>query len=39
MADRLRSAPDEPVMVFNGDILSGVDLAALVDAHRGAAPT
>jgi mannose-1-phosphate guanylyltransferase len=34
VADRLRSAPDEPVMIFNGDILSGVDLASLVDAHR-----
>jgi mannose-1-phosphate guanylyltransferase len=34
VADRLRSAPDEPVLIFNGDILSGVDLVALVDAHR-----
>ncbi|WP_211468827.1 nucleotidyltransferase family protein [Actinocrinis puniceicyclus] len=38
VADRLRSAADEPVLIFNGDILSGVDLVALVDAHltRGA---
>ena len=34
VADRLVSAPDEPVLIFNGDILSGVDLVALVDAHR-----
>jgi mannose-1-phosphate guanylyltransferase len=34
VADRLRSAPHEPVLIFNGDILSGVDLVALVDAHR-----
>ncbi len=34
VADRLRSGPDEPVLVFNGDILSGVDLTALVAAHR-----
>lgn len=36
VADRLRSAPDEPVMIFNGDILSGVDLRMLLDAHRSA---
>ena len=34
VADRLLSGPDEPVLVFNGDILSGVDLRALVAAHR-----
>ena len=34
VADRLVSAPDEPVLIFNGDILSGVDLEALVAAHR-----
>ncbi|HEY3483480.1 MAG TPA: nucleotidyltransferase family protein, partial [Streptomyces sp.] len=34
VADRLTSAPDEPVLVFNGDILSGVDIGALVAAHR-----
>jgi mannose-1-phosphate guanylyltransferase len=34
VADRLSSAPDEPVLIFNGDILSGVDLVGLVEAHR-----
>lgn len=34
VADRLVSGPDEPVFVFNGDILSGVDLDALLAAHR-----
>lgn len=34
VADRLRSGPDEPVMIFNGDILSGVDLGMLLAAHR-----
>ncbi|MFL6111176.1 MAG: sugar phosphate nucleotidyltransferase [Catenulispora sp.] len=34
VADKLTSAPDEPVLVFNGDILSGVDIRALVEAHR-----
>ncbi|MFZ9987259.1 MAG: sugar phosphate nucleotidyltransferase [Candidatus Nanopelagicales bacterium] len=32
-AAHLRSGPDDPVMVLNGDVLSGVDYAALVDAH------
>ncbi|WP_369248593.1 sugar phosphate nucleotidyltransferase [Streptomyces sp. R41] len=32
-AERLRSAPGEPVLVFNGDILSGLDVAALRDSH------
>ena len=38
VADRLTSGPDEPVLIFNGDILSGVDLRSLVEAHskRGA---
>ena len=31
---KLESAPDEPVLVLNGDILSGHDLAAQVRAHR-----
>ena len=31
VADRLRA---DDVMVFNGDILSGVDLASVVDTHR-----
>lgn len=34
VAGHLRSAPDEPVLVFNGDVLSGVDLVGLVGAHR-----
>jgi mannose-1-phosphate guanylyltransferase len=34
VADRLVSGGDEPVLVFNGDILSGVDLVGLVGAHR-----
>jgi len=33
VADRLASGPDEPVLIFNGDILSGVDLRALLAAH------
>ncbi|MFF9816957.1 sugar phosphate nucleotidyltransferase [Streptomyces sp. NPDC014006] len=33
-ARRLRSAPGEAVLVFNGDILSGVDIAALRAHHR-----
>ena len=37
VAGRLASGPDEPVLVFNGDILSGLDIAGLVDAHRAAA--
>ncbi|MFJ2960604.1 sugar phosphate nucleotidyltransferase [Streptomyces sp. NPDC087270] len=34
VAHRLHSAPDEPVLVFNGDILTGLDIRALVTAHR-----
>ncbi|KWX02353.1 GDP-mannose pyrophosphorylase [Carbonactinospora thermoautotrophica] len=33
VADRLRSGADEPVLVFNGDILSGLDIAGLVRRH------
>ena len=33
-ADHLRCGPDDPVMVLNGDVLSGVDYAALIEAHR-----
>lgn len=33
VAPLLRSAPDEPVLIFNGDVLTGVDLRALVDSH------
>ncbi|MER7176604.1 NDP-sugar synthase [Streptomyces mesophilus] len=35
-AGRLTCGPDEPVLVFNGDILSGVDIAALREGHRAA---
>jgi mannose-1-phosphate guanylyltransferase len=30
----LRSGPDDPVVVLNGDVLSGHDLAAQLDLHR-----
>ncbi|MER7170753.1 NDP-sugar synthase [Streptomyces mesophilus] len=33
VAPRLRSAPDEPVLIFNGDILTGLDIRALVSTH------
>lgn len=33
VASRLRSGPDDPVLIFNGDILTGLDIAALVDTH------
>ena len=33
-ADLLRSGPDDPVLVLNGDVLSGVDYAALVADHE-----
>ncbi|MEV7284115.1 NDP-sugar synthase [Streptomyces sp. NPDC093252] len=33
-ASRLHSAPDEPVLVFNGDILTGLNIRALVDTHE-----
>ncbi|MEV6577170.1 NDP-sugar synthase [Streptomyces sp. NPDC051582] len=36
-AQRLTGGPDEPVLVFNGDILTGLDIAGLVDSHRAAA--
>ncbi|MFI0981460.1 sugar phosphate nucleotidyltransferase [Streptomyces sp. NPDC021093] len=34
VASRLHSAPDEPVLIFNGDILTGLDIEALVSTHR-----
>lgn len=34
VAPRLRSGPDEPVLIFNGDILTGLDIEALVSTHR-----
>jgi mannose-1-phosphate guanylyltransferase len=33
-ASRLHSGPDDPVVVLNGDILSGHDLSAQLDLHR-----
>jgi mannose-1-phosphate guanylyltransferase len=33
-ASRLHSGPDDPVVVLNGDILSGHDLPAQLDLHR-----
>ena len=41
VADRLDSGPGDPVVVLNGDVLSGHDLAAQVEVHRagGAAVT
>ncbi|MDP1876878.1 MAG: nucleotidyltransferase family protein, partial [Actinomycetota bacterium] len=29
----LDSGPDEPVLVFNGDVLTGLDIRGLVDHH------
>ncbi|WEH41525.1 NDP-sugar synthase [Streptomyces sp. AM 2-1-1] len=33
VAHRLTSGPDEPVLIFNGDILTGLDIRALVGTH------
>ncbi|GHH79825.1 GDP-mannose pyrophosphorylase [Streptomyces sulfonofaciens] len=33
VSSRLRSGPEDPVLVFNGDILTGLDIRALVAAH------
>lgn len=33
VAPRLHSAPGDPVLIFNGDILTGLDIRALVDTH------
>lgn len=33
VASRLHSGPDEPVLIFNGDILTGLDIRALVGTH------
>ncbi|NLU70788.1 NDP-sugar synthase [Streptomyces sp. HNM0574] len=35
VASRLHSGPDEPVLIFNGDILTGLDIEALVRTHTG----
>lgn len=29
----LTSGPDDPIVIFNGDVLSGLDIARLVDSH------
>jgi mannose-1-phosphate guanylyltransferase len=34
VASRLHSGPDDPVLVFNGDILTGLNIRALVATHR-----
>ncbi|WP_367042566.1 NDP-sugar synthase [Streptomyces sp. Je 1-332] len=34
VASRLHSGPDEPVLIFNGDILTGLDIRALVSTHE-----
>jgi mannose-1-phosphate guanylyltransferase len=34
VAGQLRSGPDDPILIFNGDVLSGVDLRAQVDGHQ-----
>ncbi|MFL6139031.1 MAG: sugar phosphate nucleotidyltransferase [Frankiaceae bacterium] len=34
VADRLRSGPDDPVLILNGDILSGHDIGAQVRLHE-----
>lgn len=34
VADALHSGADEPVLVFNGDVLSGLDIRALLAAHQ-----
>ncbi|MEV7197819.1 NDP-sugar synthase [Streptomyces sp. NPDC093510] len=34
VASRLHSAPDDPVLIFNGDILTGLDIRALVGTHE-----
>ncbi len=34
VAERLRAKPDEPVVIFNGDVLSGHDIAAQIALHE-----
>ncbi|MFG3590012.1 sugar phosphate nucleotidyltransferase [Streptomyces sp. NPDC047990] len=34
VATRLHSGPDDPVLIFNGDILTGLDIRALVATHE-----
>ena len=33
VASHLTSSPDDPVLIFNGDILTGLDIRALVSTH------
>jgi mannose-1-phosphate guanylyltransferase len=33
-AESLRSAPDDPVIIFNGDVLAGHDIGAQIALHR-----
>ncbi|WP_462203343.1 mannose-1-phosphate guanylyltransferase [Frankia sp. CcWB3] len=35
VAERLHGGPDDPVVIFNGDILAGLDVQALVARHTG----
>jgi mannose-1-phosphate guanylyltransferase len=37
VADHLESGPHEPVLIFNGDVLSGLDIADLVRRHQDSA--
>jgi mannose-1-phosphate guanylyltransferase len=37
VAPLLQSGPDDPVLIFNGDVLTGVDLGGLISAWRAAA--
>lgn len=32
--EHLTGGPDDPVLVFNGDVLSGLDIAGLVEQHQ-----
>lgn len=36
VVSQLESGPDDPVLVFNGDVLTGLDIPALIDAWRAA---
>ncbi|MFF5447015.1 sugar phosphate nucleotidyltransferase [Streptomyces sp. NPDC012888] len=35
-AELLTGGPDDPILVFNGDILTGLDIAGLVESHQAA---
>lgn len=34
VVDALESGPDDPVIIFNGDVLTGLDIASMVSAWR-----